>query len=97
MKNILKNIVILSVLFSIVSCEDFLSPEIETSVPVESFGSTPSELNFLLTDAYVKMRSNDYLGMVLHSLLTTDYTLPTTPVVGRSPLARMEQDASDGE
>ena len=97
MKKTLKNILFGAILFLTISCEDFLSPEIDSSLPLQSFGSTPVELDFLLAEAYVKMRDNSYLGMLLHSIFTTDFTLPTSPVLGRSPLARMEQDATDGE
>jgi hypothetical protein len=98
MKKIKYNLILALLLISSISCNDFLNPEIKSEVKLDDFGNTPSEVDFLLTNAYNEMRNNDFIGSIYWSLFTTDYSVPPAgTVLARSFISRMQYDASDGE
>ncbi|MDP5121351.1 MAG: RagB/SusD family nutrient uptake outer membrane protein [Spirosomaceae bacterium] len=98
MKNIVKFILFGLLTVGSISCKDFLEPEIRSEVLLENFGSTPSEADFLLTQAYVNMRDDNFMGSVYWSLFPTDYSVPPAgTVLARSFISRMQNDPSDGE
>jgi hypothetical protein len=98
MKNIFKTILSVVLLTSSFSCNDFLEPEIKTDVFLENFGKTPAEGDFLLTQAYINMRSENFIGPVFWSWFSTDYSVPSAgTTLARSFIARMNYDATDNE
>lgn len=98
MKKIFKTIMMVVLLTSTFSCKDFLEPEIKTDVFLENFGATPSEGDFLLTQAYVNMRNENFIGQIFWSVFSTDYSVPNGgTTLARSFIARVGYDATDNE
>lgn len=81
------------------SCnDDFLEPLIKTDIDLEKFGSTPQEAQFLLTQGYIDMRNDNFVGSVFWSWFPSDYSTPNPGTTGaRSFIARMSQEATDNE
>lgn len=98
MKKTFKIFIMVVFLTSSFSCKDFLNPEIKTDVFLESFGATPSEGDFLLTQAYVNMRNENFNGPIFWSWFSTDYSVPNAgTTLARSFIARMNYEATDSE
>jgi hypothetical protein len=99
MKNRKHILALALVLFTAFSCnERFLEPEIKTDIDLESFGATPPEGQFLLTQAYINMRNDNFVGSVYWSWFPTDYSVPNPGTTGaRSFIARMSQESTDSE
>lgn len=99
MKNIKHLLTLVFITISTFSCnEDFLNPEIRTDIDLESFGATPQEGQFLLTQAYINMRNDNFVGSVFWSWFPTDYSVPNPGTTGaRSFIARMSQESTDNE
>lgn len=96
----IKNVFTLALLmFVTFSCnDDFLTPDIKTDVYIETFGTTPQETEFLLTQVYIEMRNDNFVGNLHTNHFPSDYTVPNTATTGaRSFLARMIQEASDND
>lgn len=86
-------------MFVAFSCNsDFLNPDIKTDVFIETFGKTPQETEFLLTQVYIEMRSESFVGNLHTNHFPSDYSVPNTATTGaRSFLSRMIQEASDND
>lgn len=98
MKKIITIICLGIFLFLAQGCQDFLTPEIETEIELNGFGSTPDEVNFILTQAYSELRNDDITGNIYWRRFSTDYAVPPAGTsLAQSNIARMSYDASDGE
>ena len=99
MKKIKHILTLALVVFTAFSCnEDFLNPEIKTDIDLETFGATPQEGQFLLTQAYINMRNDNFVGSVFWAWFPTDYSVPNPGTTGaRSFIARMSQESTDSE
>ncbi|MEZ5038745.1 MAG: RagB/SusD family nutrient uptake outer membrane protein [Saprospiraceae bacterium] len=98
MKKILAFTYLAVILLSTQACKDFLVPEIVSEIELDGFGSTPSEVNFILTQAYSELRNDDITGNIYWRRFSTDYAVPPAGTsLAQSNIARMSYDANDGE
>lgn len=99
MKKIKHILTLTLIVLTTFSCnEDFLNPEVKTDIDLETFGATPQEGQFLLTQAYINMRNDNFVGSVYWSWFPTDYSVPNPGTTGaRSFIARMSQESTDSE
>lgn len=80
------------------SCEDFLAAEIKSEIELDGFGSTPEEVDFILTQAYAELRNDNITGNIYWRRFSTDYAVPPAGTsLAQSNIARMSYDATDGE
>ncbi|MCB0631581.1 MAG: RagB/SusD family nutrient uptake outer membrane protein [Saprospiraceae bacterium] len=98
MKKILSITILFALLLVSQSCRDFLVPDIESEIELDGFGSTPEEVNFILTQAYSELRNDDITGNIYWRRFSTDYAVPPAGTsLAQSNIARMSYDANDGE
>ena len=80
------------------ACQDFLTPEIKTDITLDTYGSTPTEANLLLNQAYVELRNDNITGSVFWQYFTTDYSVPPAGTsLARSLIAKLSYDAAEGD
>jgi SusD family/Starch-binding associating with outer membrane len=98
MKDLLRIIAVVVILFQLPACKKFTTAEIKTEIDLNTFGKNPAEASLLLGQAYNELRNNNITGSRYYVSFTTDYNVPATGTTfANSAIARLNYDASDGE